>query len=126
VAPPGGGGGLGAGRAVTIRLRLTLLFSGLLALTLVAFGAVLYLTVERVTLGVVRATLQDEAQRLLDGRVPLRGGGILLPVGRFGAPETYVQTRDQNGAVVDRTANLGSVPLPLHGAGAAAAQVRRD
>jgi two-component system OmpR family sensor kinase len=111
---------------VTIRLRLTLLYSALLALTLIVFGGVLYVTVERVTLGVVRATLEDEAQRLIDGRVPLRGGGAMLPVGRFGAPETYVQTRDQAGAVVDRTANLGAVTLPLAGGGAAAVRAGQD
>src|SRR5207253_1367699 len=62
-------------RGVTSRLRLTLLYSALLALTLLAFGGVLYLTVERVARGVVRGTLEDEADRLLDGRVALRVGG---------------------------------------------------
>jgi two-component system OmpR family sensor kinase len=97
---------------VTIRLRLTLVYSALLALTLVVFGGALYLTVERVMLGVVRGTLEDEAQRLVDGRFQ-RGQGILLPVSRFGAPETYVQTRDPGGNVTDRTANLAEVVLPF-------------
>jgi signal transduction histidine kinase len=105
--------------AVTIRLRLTLLYSGLLALTLVAFGLVLYVMVDRVMLGVVEGTLDDEAQRILDGSVPSRDG-IVLPVSRFGAPETYVQTRGPNGAPIERTANLGQVVLPLSEAGQAA------
>ena len=107
---------------MTIRLRLTLLYSALLALTLVAFGLILYLTVDRVMLGVVEGTLEDEAQRLVDGSMQW-GNGIVLPVSRFGAPETYVQTRSPSGAVIERTANLGQVVLPLSELGQAA--VRR-
>jgi signal transduction histidine kinase len=110
---------------VTIRLRLTLLYSALLALTLVAFGVVLYLLVARVMLGVVEGTLDDEAQRLVDGSMQ-RAGSVVLPVSRFGAPETYVQTRDPSGGVIDRTANLGQVILPLSERGQAAVRAGRS
>jgi two-component system OmpR family sensor kinase len=99
-----------------IKMRLTLLYSAILALTLVAFGVALYATTARVTRGVVEDTLTDEAQRLIDGK-RIGPNGLSLPVGRFGAPETYVQVRRLDGPVVDRTANLADVELPLGEAG---------
>jgi signal transduction histidine kinase len=75
--------------------------------------------------GVVQSTLEDEAQRLVDGRMRW-GDGVLLPVSRFGAPETYVQTRDPSGDVTDRTENLGRVVLPFGPAAQAAARAGRS
>src|SRR5262245_34820310 len=97
---------------MSIRLRLTVLYSAILALTLIVFSAALYLTVSRVTFGILADTLTDEAKRLA-APDRFRLDSIEYPARKFAAPETYVQTRSIDGQVADRTANLGDVALPL-------------
>jgi signal transduction histidine kinase len=97
---------------MSVRLRLTVLYSAILALTLIAFSAALYLTVSRVTFGLLADTLTDEAKRLTAPE-RFRLDSIEYPARKFAAPETYVQTRSLDGQVADRTANLGDVALPL-------------
>ncbi|MFQ5857747.1 MAG: sensor histidine kinase [Anaerolineae bacterium] len=101
---------------MSVRLRLTLLYSALLALTLIVFSGVLYMTVSRVTLDILEETLADEAERLVDSR-KFRLDHIDYPASKFAAPETYAQTISLDGDVVDRTANLGDYVLPLSDAG---------
>jgi signal transduction histidine kinase len=97
---------------MSVRLRLTLLYSVLLALTLIAFSVALYVTVSRVTFGILEDTLAAEAKRLADpNRFQLYA--IDYPAKRLAAPETYVQTRGFDGHIADRTANLGDASLPL-------------
>jgi signal transduction histidine kinase len=98
-----------------------LLYSGLLALTLIAFSAALYITVSRVTYGILEDTLAAEAKRLADpNRFQLYA--IDYPAKRLAAPETYVQTRGFDGHIADRTANLGDASLPLADDGLRACQ----
>src|SRR4051794_12294519 len=104
---------------MSIRLRLTLLYSIILALTLIGFSAVLYVTLARGTLRVLDERLADEAERLVAAK-EFRLDRILLPVSQFAAPATFVQSRDPDGEVTDRTANLNSFDLPLSDAGLAA------
>jgi two-component system, OmpR family, sensor kinase len=106
---------------MSLRLRLTLLYSALLALTLIAFSAALYITVSRVTYGILEDTLAAEAKRLADpSRFQLYA--IDYPAKRLAAPETYVQTRGFDGHIADRTANLGDASLPLADDGLRACQ----
>src|SRR5262245_25243550 len=106
---------------MSLRLRLTLLYSALLALTLIAFSAALYITVSRVTYGILEDTLASEAKRLADpNRFQLYA--IDYPAKRLAAPETYVQTRGFDGHIADRTANLGDAALPLADDGLRACQ----
>jgi signal transduction histidine kinase len=106
---------------MSLRLRLTLLYSALLALTLIAFSAALYITVSRVTFGILEDTLSAEARRLADpNRFQLYA--IDYPAKRLAAPETYVQTRGLDGHIADRTANLGDASLPLGDDGLRACQ----
>ncbi len=98
--------------AMSIRLRLTLLYSAILALTLVVFSIALYVTVSRVTLNVLADSLADEATRLVNSKY-FELDHIDYPARKFAAPETYVQTISFSGDVVDRTSNLGSYTLPL-------------
>ena len=106
---------------MSLRLRLTLLYSALLALTLIAFSAALYITVSRVTYGILEDTLAAEAKRLADpNRFQLYA--IDYPAKRLAAPETYVQTRGFDGHIADRTANLGDASLPLADDGLRACQ----
>jgi signal transduction histidine kinase len=101
---------------MSIRLRLTLLYSAILALTLIGFGVALYFTVSRVTLATIEETLADEAQRLLASR-NFRLDHIGYYSSKFAAPETYIQTVRSNRQVADRTTNLGDYVLPLSDTG---------
>ena len=49
---------------MSIRLRLTLIYSGILALTLVVFGTVLYTIQARETINTLQASLQQSADGL--------------------------------------------------------------
>lgn len=106
---------------MSIRLRITLLYSAILALTLAAFSVLLYVTVSQSTRGFVEDALIEETQRLIDAK-EFRIDKIVLPASRFAGPETYVQTLTMNGDVTDRTANLGTVVLPLSSEGLQAVQ----
>ncbi len=98
--------------SMSIRLRLTLLYSAILALTLIIFSVALYVTVSRVTLNVLADSLADEAHRLVDSKY-FELDHIDYPARKFAAPETYVQTISFSGQVIDRTANLDGYTLPL-------------
>ncbi len=97
---------------MSLRLRLTLLYSAILALTLIAFSAALYFTAARVTFAAVKETLANEAQRLIASR-DFRLNYIGYRAGRFSDPQTYIQTVRADGQVADRTSNLGDFVLPL-------------
>lgn len=105
---------------MSIRLRLTLLFSVILALTIAAFSAILYINVSRSTENFVKDDLIDEGHRLVDAR-QINRDSIELDA-RFAAPETYVQTLDAGGQIADRTPNLGDIVLPLSSEGLTAVQ----
>ena len=103
---------------MSVRLRLTLLYSGILALTLLAFSVVLYVTVEGATNGVLQDGLKADMTRLTeakDFRLDRLGA---LPVGK-GKPipiYTYVQTLGPaGGEPLDRagSATDGIVLPPL-------------
>ena len=97
---------------MSLRLRLTLLYSAILATTLIAFGALLYVTLSRATLNLVAERLADEAQQLIAAR-EFQLNRIVLPARKFVTSETFVQTRSLDGQVTDRTDNLSDFILPL-------------
>ena len=108
---------------MSIRLRLTLLYSGLLALTLLILGVVLIMTVSSVMFNTTEGALAEEAQHIISSR-PARPdfdheGFDVRPVA---VPETYVQARGTDGAILSRTTNLGSYNLPIDTNRLAAAQ----
>jgi signal transduction histidine kinase len=106
---------------MSLRLRLTVLYSAILALTLIVFSVALFVTVSRVTYGILEDTLTGEAQRLSEqSRFELHA--IEYPARKLAAPETYVQTRYFDGGIVARTANLGDNSLPLADDGLRACQ----
>jgi two-component system, OmpR family, sensor kinase len=90
---------------MSIRLRLTLLYSAILGLTLIAFSLALYFTVAQVTLSELKATLKNETQRLI-----VSGQVIVDP--KYGLP-LYVQLLNLEGNVVRRTPNLANDRLPI-------------
>ena len=106
---------------MSIRLRLTLLYSSVMALTLIGLSVALYVTVSRVTLGAIEGTLANEVQRLVSGR-EFSLDRIAYQAKKFAAPETYIQTIRLDGTVADRTPNLGDVVLPISHDGLRACQ----
>lgn len=99
---------------MSIRLRLALLFSVILALTLVVSAGVLYVSVSRLTLGVQKDTLEDDHQTISSSR-DFKLDRLTMPRGKPTSPEMLAQTRSDDGAIVDASENLGAVELPLSG-----------
>ncbi|MBA3943138.1 MAG: HAMP domain-containing histidine kinase [Herpetosiphonaceae bacterium] len=104
---------------MSLRLRLTLLYSTILALTLVGLSAVIYLSVAQVTQHSLQSTLVAEAQRVRG----IRSSNDLEPPDLpFAGVDTFVQARDSQGSVLARTTNLRNAVLPLSPAGLQAVQ----
>ncbi len=106
---------------MSIRLRLTLLYSGILALTLIALSLILYMTTSRITLDTLQKTLADSAQSVVYAR-PFSLNRPDDDRHRFAAPATYFQVRAPDGSILNRSTNLGDFDLPLSAEGLAAVQ----
>jgi len=123
---------------MSIRLRLTLLYSAILALTLIAFSTILYVTQSHATYDGIKANLMRQADSMSSPRrfpsppdqLPIEGAppgrpppDMNPPGGAVGAlPGRWTQTRSLDGAVLSRTFDLGDVTLPLSPKGLSAAQ----
>ena len=107
---------------MSIRLRLTLLYSVIVALTVIAFGAALYVTQSELTLSAIRTSLARQADGFANGprRFPDRPGEPTFPSGIL--PGRWTQLRNTDGSVSARTADLSSTTLPLSDAGLRAVQ----
>ncbi|HYI14775.1 MAG TPA: HAMP domain-containing sensor histidine kinase [Thermomicrobiales bacterium] len=97
---------------MSIRLRLALIFSVILALTLIVSGALLYVSVSQLTLGVQKDALEDDHQAIATSR-GFEIDQIEMPRGKPMEPGTLAQTRATDGTIVDGSDNLGDVELPL-------------
>lgn len=97
---------------MSIRLRLTLLFSSILALTLIVSTGLLYVAVARITLGVQKDTLKDNHAAISTSR-GFDLSRIEMPRGKPMSPDTLAQTRSADGTIVDASENLGALELPL-------------
>lgn len=118
-------------RSVSIRLRLTLLYTAILALTLVAFSSILYFAQSRATYSSIESNLVHSAQDFVrrggqgfneppgaapdDARQPPE-----LPSGTL--PGRWTQTRSLDGTVEGSTLDLSGSTLPLSDAGLKAVQ----
>jgi signal transduction histidine kinase len=105
---------------MSIRLRLTLLYSVILALALIGFGTALYASQAAAANARSQALLANTAQNLRARRFPPLLGGD--PGRRFARPEIYAQTRSADGTVGERSPNLEDLTLPLSAAGLRAVQ----
>lgn len=105
---------------MSIRLRLTLLYTAILALTLIGFSATIYFIQSQVTLEAMRAGLERNAQTLVSGdrRFPARD--VLPPIESMRG--RWTQVRNPDGTVASRTPDLGEATLPLSDAGRRAIQ----
>ncbi len=123
-------------RGVSIRLRLTLLYTAILAVTVIAFSSILYAAQARATYADIRENLVRQASffpatgkpdpRTFEPR-PEPGGTLptaplqpTLPAGAL--PGRWTQTRDLDGTVTGQTFDLSGVTLPLSDKGLAVVQ----
>ena len=119
---------------MSIRLRLTMLYTAILALTLFAFSAILYGSQSQALLNREKDFLADGAHRVVKLRLhwdrpfddlrfawrPPRDEDA--PNREFGVPTTYIQLLSLEGQVINRSGNLDEVILPLSDAGWQAVQ----
>jgi signal transduction histidine kinase len=118
---------------MSIRLRLTLLYSAILALTLFGFSATLYGSQSQSLLTQEKQRLANIANRTAERRLPTERqfDDLEFPLPRrdedapdriFGMPVIYTQLLSLEGEVVDRSENLEEAVLPLSDAGWQAVQ----
>ena len=124
---------------MSIRLRLTLLYSAILALTLVAFSVAVYSIQSQSTLNEQKRELAGMARRTAERLqfpdrwpgeprpdepplppFPLDHGEV--PTRTFGLRSIYVQHLDLDGEVIFRSENLEEITLPLSDRGMNAVQ----
>lgn len=106
---------------MSIRLRLTLLYTAILALTLIAFSATIYFVQSRITWDAIQATLERNMRALVltERRTPSR----TEPAPLFDPSRgRWTQIRNADGSVISRSPDLGETTLPLSDAGLRAVQ----
>jgi len=119
-------------RGISIRLRLTLLYSAILALTLLAFSTALYVAQARLTYDSIKSNLVRQGDAFAnppqrfprpaepptdEGARPPRPESFNPTMQGGTLPGRWSQTRSLDGVVLARTADLGDVTLPLSHAG---------
>lgn len=119
---------------MSIRLRFTLLYTLILALTLAIFGVVLYTIQAQATLDVIKQDLMRGANRLAEAALkteshpaPPDGGGVRppIPFDEFSSDQAFQAFPEREiGRILDASGNLVSSPfgrqedaLPLSNAG---------
>ncbi len=110
---------------MSIRLRLTLLYSAVLAVTLIAFGILLYLTQAQLTFDGLKSSLARQADDFItrERRFTRRtdpASPVLTLTGR------WTQTRNADGTITGRTPDLGDTPLPISKTGLSTVQNGED
>ncbi len=108
---------------MSIRLRLTLWYTGLLAMTLVTFGVIFYVTLARGLLAEVDKTLRRASMEVHRALGASSGNFVFehvnvtrldaLPMDEFAAPGVYVQIMDERGYVTAASSNLRGSQLPV-------------
>lgn len=110
---------------MSIRLRLTLLYTAILALTLIVFSTVLYVTQSELTLGDIRNRLARQSADFVNyaQHPPDRPDGIAPPpMNQSFLPGRWTQVRNVDGALAASTGDLSGVTLPLSAAALKAVQ----
>lgn len=111
---------------MSIRLRLTLLYSALLAITLIVFSTTLYLTQAQITLNDLKTNLTREAGPMVNGLRRFTGRNDPLPSGNFPLPGRWTQLRNADGVITAHTNDLSDSSLPLSDAGLKSVQSGKD
>lgn len=115
---------------MSIRLRLTLLYTAILAVALIAFSTALYISQSRITLDIAKNTLAQQAELFAHGPKHSLPPNTNAPSEQNTQPREpnpnlpgrWTQMRNTDGEVVARTYDLADVTLPLSADGLAAAQ----
>ncbi len=107
---------------VSIRWKMTLVYTGLLAVLLVAFGLFLYGAVEQLTIRSVETAFTprfEQAMRAapqiiteLAHAQPGEGPHALPTLDRLASPGVFLQVRDRSGQIIATSSNLGKRRLP--------------
>src|SRR5215213_6316793 len=108
--------------SVSIRWKMTLLYTGLLTLLLVAFGVFLFFAVERLLIGSLNETLTQRFAQAQAAAPQLRAELAASPSGaapwhlptleRLAGPGLFLQIRDPDGHIIAISTNLGATQLP--------------
>lgn len=103
---------------LTLRLRLTLWYSAVLAALLVLFGAAVYSLLVFSLVWQIDNTLNETAVNIIGASSSLRVGTrptVLIPqdIDRFGSPRVYVQVWETGGSLVAASENLSGYTEPL-------------
>ena len=103
---------------LSLRLKLTLLYTGVLCLALALLATVLILTAARILHREVNESIAATAASVVKSTIikqsPFSLQEIVLPdINVFAAPDTYLQVVDNRGRVISRSKNLGQQYLPL-------------
>jgi len=97
---------------MSIRLRLTLLYSLILAATLTVFSVVVLVVVKHSTRDMLQDTLANEMSRLIENAANAPNY-VQWPTDTLSSGETYWQACDRSGHMIDQTSNLQGNILPL-------------
>ncbi|MCX7839730.1 MAG: HAMP domain-containing histidine kinase [Anaerolineae bacterium] len=108
---------------MSIRLRLTLLYTSIVALTIVTFSIVLYTFQSQATLETTKASLlrQGRDYANMARRMPPPRHEVMPPM-LANVPGRWTQVRSLDGTVIRRSADLSDTTLPLSDAGWRAVQ----
>src|SRR5713226_10227990 len=102
---------------MSVRLRLTLLYGSLTAVTLIVSSLLLYLVLDQIMTSETNSFLRSKAQDIGASTQVIGGPGavwVRLPdLDRFSEADVYVQVLDDSGKIIDESPNLGSYGLPL-------------
>lgn len=99
---------------LSLRLKLTLLYTGVLLLALALLASVLIFTATRILHREVDESISATAASVVKSTVIFSLQEIVLPdINVFAAPDTYLQVVDTRGRVVSHSKNLGQQDLPL-------------
>lgn len=95
---------------MSIRWRLTLWYTGLLALLFLIFGSALYVVLYRSLYTQLDQGLHDRSQAIEESL----GAGLIPSLDAFSSPGVYVQFLDLTLQVIYRSTNLGEQALPTN------------
>ncbi len=104
---------------MSLSLRLTLWYTAITAVALLAASAIVYLSVAGNLQRDIDASLASEAEGLaravtIQGGLPLRPLRLVLPdLNTFSGGDLLIQVVDARGTVLDRSESLGRVVLPV-------------
>ena len=106
---------------MSIRLRLALLYTLILVLTLLIAGILLFVNVSRINTNMLKDELLSDAEQIVNYK-DFELDKLQYRAKYLYAPQIYAQTTSLDGTVIDQTDNLGDNALPVSGAGMAALQ----